>query len=73
MSRECMEDIFATIEGFQQLCSCINQEYPGWSIIPAMINSDPIENIFCQHRDKFNCNNTNPTALQYRRNMNSVI
>ena len=73
MSRECMEDVSATIEGFQQLCSYINREYPGWSIIPAMINSDPIENIFCQQRGKFNGNNTNPTALQYKRNMNSVI
>ncbi|MEW8546778.1 MAG: hypothetical protein AB2693_24960, partial [Candidatus Thiodiazotropha sp.] len=73
LSKECMEDVHATIEGFKQLCVSITKEYPGWSIIPAMINSDPIENIFCQQRGKFNGNNTNPTALQYKRNMNSVI
>lgn len=73
MSRECQEDIQSCLLGFEKLVVSILHEYHGWSIIPAMINSDQIENQFCQHRGKLNGANTNPTALQYRRNINSVI
>jgi hypothetical protein len=42
-------------------------------IIPSMINSDIVENHFCQQRSTFNGANSNPTALQYRSNLNSII
>ena len=73
MSRECMQDIQSTLLGFLEICFYVTQNHHGWSVIPAMINSDAIENQFCQHRGKFNGSNTNPTALQYRHNINSVI
>lgn len=73
MSRECQEDIQSCLLGFEKLSLNILSQYKGWSVTPAMINSDQIENQFCQHRGKLNGANTNPTALQYRRNVNSVI
>ena len=73
MSRECLEDLHSCLLGFERLCNNIIRENSGWSIVPAVINSDSIENQFCQHRGKLNGANTNPTALQYRRNINSVI
>ena len=73
MSSMCHEDIQSSIIAFEQLCHSTVKEKQGWSITPAMINSDPIENTFCQQRGKFNGLNTNPTALQYRRNINGVI
>jgi hypothetical protein len=36
-------------------------------------NSDIIENVFCQQRELYNGNNTNPTYLNYCRTMNTVI
>lgn len=73
MSSQCHEDIQSSIIGFLEICDFMIKKHPGTSIIPAMINSDAIENNFCQHRGKFNGLNTNPTALQYRRNINGVI
>jgi hypothetical protein len=73
LSKECLEDIQSCLLGFQQLCLDLIQQNSGWSIVPAMINSDAIENQFCQHRGKFNGLNTNPTALQYRQDINGVI
>ncbi|KAH3862622.1 hypothetical protein DPMN_025592 [Dreissena polymorpha] len=73
MSEQCRKDIQSTIIGFLQLCCTISHEISGWSVVPAMINFDPIENRFCQQRGKFNGLNTNPTALQYQQNANSVI
>lgn len=43
------------------------------SIIPCRLNSDVIENIFCQQRTLHNGANTNPTYLGYCYSMNSVI
>ena len=73
MSSQCHEDIQSSIIGFLEICCHMMKTHIGTSIIPAMINSDAIENNFCQHRGKFNGLNTNPTALQYRRNINGVI
>ena len=73
MSSQCHEDVQSSIIGFLELCNYVIESHPGTSIVPAMVNSDAIENNFCQHRGKFNGLNTNPTALQYRRNINGVI
>lgn len=43
------------------------------SIIPCRLNSDIIENIFCQQRNLHNVANTNPTYLGYCYSINSVI
>jgi hypothetical protein len=41
--------------------------------VPALINSDVVENEFNQQRSTYNGANTNPNALQYRRSLNSII
>jgi hypothetical protein len=42
-------------------------------IIPSRVNSDVIENLFCQERSLHNGANTNPTFLGYCRTINSII
>lgn len=42
-------------------------------ITPGLVNSDVIENIFNQQRSTYHGANSNPSALQYRRAINSVI
>ena len=67
------KEFFITTESYLDLQSCINgflalcQEQVATSpIIPAIINSDVVENIFCQQRAIYNGPNTHPDALQYR-------
>ncbi len=46
MSVQCHEDLQSTIIGFIELCNYVINVHQGWSVTPAMINSDAIENIF---------------------------
>ena len=73
MSMQCMEDVKSCLLGFNELCTMLMTNKKSIQIVPAMINSDLIENHFCQQRATFNGANTNPTALQYRQNINSII
>ncbi|KAL3854195.1 hypothetical protein ACJMK2_013473 [Sinanodonta woodiana] len=71
LSRQCIEDLYACILGFDQLCrKAISMS---WHITPAQINSDVVENEFCQQRATYNGPNSHPNALQYRRNLNNII
>jgi len=72
LSSQCQEDLRSCLIGFCDLCETVLSK-KGTSIVPALINSDVIENHFCQQRATYNGANTNPTALQYRRTLNSVI
>ena len=45
----------------------------GYELSPANINSDVLENIFCQQRGIYHGNNTNPSVHQYSYGINSVI
>ena len=47
--------------------------YPNMSIYPSHINSDPVENHFCQQRRVCNGNMTNPTYATYQKSSNSII
>lgn len=72
ISYQTREDIISSIMGFEELCmyklkSC------NASIIPSRINSDVIENMFCQQRTLHSGANTNPTYLGYCYSVNSVI
>ena len=73
MSYQCMEDINSCLQGFIELCSMVLSGWEGAFITPSLINSDVVENHFCQQRATYNGANTNPNALQYRRNLNSII
>ena len=72
MSYQTREDLNSCLIGFTQLCKN-TLRYSRRSIVPARINSDVIENIFCQQRGIINGNNTNPTFYQYVKNVNAVI
>lgn len=42
-------------------------------LIPSRVNSDIIENIFCQQRALYHGANTNPNYNQYRTGITSII
>ena len=73
MSFQTREDITSLIVGFNDLCCETFKRHSGSSIIPARINSDPVENIFSQQRGIYNGPNTNPDYLSYSRTMNTII
>ena len=67
------KDIFITMESYNDLQTCINgfialceQCVDGTPIIPALVNSDVVENIFCQQRSLYRSASANPDASQYR-------
>ncbi|XP_070559920.1 uncharacterized protein [Ptychodera flava] len=72
MSYQTRDDIASLLMGFKQLCYQKVTQKMG-STVPARLNSDIVENLFCQQRAKFNGSNSNPTYLQYCNTMNSII
>ena len=72
ISHQTRQDIVSSILGFEELCKQHFRKSNG-SIIPSRVNSDVIENIFCQQRTLHNGANTNPTYLGYCYSLNSVI
>lgn len=73
LSVQCREDIQSCIQGFIALCSKLLQQSASMYITPGLVNSDVIENIFNQQRSTYHGSNSNPSALQYRRAINSVL
>jgi len=72
ISHQTRQDIISSIMGFEELC-LYKLRSSNASIIPSRVNSDVIENIFCQQRTLHNGANTNPTYLGYCHTVNSVI
>lgn len=72
MSHQTRADLTSLIIGFNELCQSKLKKSSA-SIIPNRVNSDIIENIFCQQRGLHNGNNTNPNYLTYCRTMNAII
>ena len=70
MTPECRQDITCALVGFLAMCSRI---LPGCPIMPGFINSDVVENFFCQQRGISHGLNTNPTMSQYGPAINSII
>ena len=71
---ETREDIDFTYYGFMSLVKKTLFELK-IEIVPSRINSDIIENIFCQQRALYHgatCN-TNPNYNEYRTGINSII
>ncbi|KAJ8302643.1 hypothetical protein KUTeg_019039 [Tegillarca granosa] len=66
------QDIISSLLGFEELCH-YKLKLSHSSIIPRRVNSDVVENIFCQQRTLHNGANTNPTYLGYCRSLNSVV
>ena len=70
MSHVTREDVaFCTI-GFISICRLRIAD--GYSVLPSMVNSDVVENFFCQQRGSHEDNN-NPTYLQYCKDINSIV
>ena len=71
ITKETREDIDSSLLGFMALCKRVVTE--GHSLTPSYVNSDIIENHFCQQRGIYNGLNTNPTVQQYGPANNAII
>ncbi|CAG2224496.1 unnamed protein product [Mytilus edulis] len=72
ISHQTRQDIVSCILGFEEY-SQYRLKNNNASVIPSRLNSDVIENVFCQQRTLHSGANTNPTYLGYCHAMNSVI
>ena len=63
LPQETRDDLNSSIVAFTALCNDLLGK--GDSITPAFMNSDVVENHFCQQRGTCNGLNTNPTLAQY--------
>ncbi|CAG2238930.1 unnamed protein product [Mytilus edulis] len=72
ISHQTRQDIVSCILGFEEYCQ-YRLKNNNASVIPSRLNSDVIENVFCQQRTLHSGANTNPTYLGYCHAMNSVI
>ena len=72
ISHQTRDDIISSVKGFEELC-IYKLKKSNSSIIPSRVNSDIIENMFCQQRTLHNGANTNPNYLGYCNSVNSVI
>ena len=70
-TEQTLADTRSALFGFLQLCHMTSSL--NIAITPDLINSDIIENLFCQQRGLCNGLNTNPTLLPYGPGINSVI
>ena len=65
-------DLKSMIIGFEQICLISFQLNPGCIIKSMFVNSDLVENIFCQVRGG-NGQNSNPTYCQYGPTINTIL
>ena len=72
ISHQTREDIISSVKGFEELC-IYKLKKSNSSIIPSRVNSDIIENMFCQQRTLHNGANTNPNYLGYYNSVSPVI
>ena len=72
ISWQTRDDLASYVLGFQQLCE-MHLSKPGYSVIPALVNNDIVENVFCQQRGICNGANTNPTYKLYKSGMSTVL
>lgn len=71
MPWETMEDIQFCITSLIEICmDRLNNGHP---VLPSRINSDVVENFFCQQRATSHGSNDNPSYLQYSKAVNSII
>ena len=72
LTKETFLDTISMLKGFKQICKIRIQECKR-SIVPAGINSDIVENFFCQQRTICHGSTTNPNVQQYKYGINSTI
>lgn len=71
ITRECFVDLISMVVGLEQLVAVKLQNHQLGYIAPHRVNTDVVENFFCSHRG-INGANTNPTALQYAKGINTI-
>ena len=64
ITSESFQDFYSCIKGFINLCEY--RTSVGKIVTPCLINTDVVENVFCQQRCTYNGANTNPDASHYR-------
>ena len=72
ISDKTLFDLQSMVIGFQEVCRETFREHPSTSILPWRINTNLVENIFCQQR-ALQGQNDNPRYIQYQSGMNSVL
>ena len=72
LSDKTLFDIKCMILGFQKLCDTTFRECKTTSIYPWRINTNLVENIFCQQRSLQGQNN-HPRYIDYKTGMNTVL
>ena len=72
MSDKTRDDLASCVHGFQELCLMWLKKFPDNSLYQHRINSDVLENSFCQQRGLHNGANTNPNLLTYSKTNNSI-
>lgn len=72
LTMETREDLDFLYHGFMSLVDiCVDKLHI--PLVPSRLNSDVIENIFCQQRAIYHGANTNPNYNEYRTGINSII
>ncbi|KAK3747957.1 hypothetical protein QZH41_019192 [Actinostola sp. cb2023] len=72
LSDKTMFEVASCILGFKALCKISFQAHPGCNVSAYRVNSDLVENVFCQQRGR-NGQNDNPTYAQYGPTINSIL
>lgn len=73
ISYKCLEDIDSMLLTFKEICRIHLRKYPNSYIVPSRINSDIVENHFCQQRGMYNGCTSHPTYSNHCTTVNSVI
>ena len=60
------------LHGFSKLVEIKLRLHPVGYVVPGRVNTDVVENFFCSQRG-INGSNNNPTYLQYRKGINTVL
>ena len=72
LSRETRDDTQCCIIGFISMCQLAIEKH-GNTVVPSMVNSDVIENTFCQQRATNHGANTHPDYRSYTYGINNII
>lgn len=73
ITKESYEDLNSTILGFDSLAKKRLSNHPGSRVVPSLMNSDVIENLFSSQRGRCHGANTNPSVLAYSKALNTIV
>lgn len=73
ISPKCLEGMENMLLVFKEICVIHLNRFPRGYVVPSRINSDIVENHFCQQRGLYNGSSTNPTYMNYCSTINYVV